>query len=212
MDTNITFEGLSDRDIAEKLFNQYGARLFYYAMKSWDLNEDDIWEILYDTLYGFISSYSGDNFSSQKRIENLIWTIFKNKLRDKYRQKRRIKEHYQEVVYSEGNLTKTSGMLVEKDDYLFLRYSDQVLIQEEQQNPILSNLEAILDSFKDWERQLVIGRANGITYILLEEMTGKKADFLKVHYQRLKQRISKELKDRMKRKEGTSCPKLEWTE
>lgn len=128
MDTNITFEGLSDRDIAERLFKQYGARLFYYAMKSWDLSEDDIWEILYDTLYGFISSYSGDNFSSQKKIETLIWTIFKNKLRDKYRQKKRIKEHYQEVVYSEGNLTKTSGRLVEKEEYLFLRYSDQVLI------------------------------------------------------------------------------------
>ena len=56
MDTN--FGNLSDREIAECLYKAYGANLVRYAIKSWQQDEDDAWEILYDTLYGFINSYS----------------------------------------------------------------------------------------------------------------------------------------------------------
>lgn len=212
MDININFEGLSDRDIAERLFKRYGTKLFYYAMKSWNLSEDEVWEILYDTLYGFINSYSGYKFPSDKQIEALVWTIFKNKLRDKYRQKKKMEKHYQEMTCSEEILTNNIIGQADQDDYTWLGYSEKALLQEEEKNPMISKIEAILDNLKDWERQLVIGRANGIPYKQMEEIIGKKTDFLKVHYQRLKQRISKELKESIKRKEEDICPKIKGRE
>ncbi len=197
---DLDFTTLSDREIAEKLFNQFGTQLFSYAMRSWKLNEDDIWEILYETLYRFINSYAGHSFSSEKQIESLIWKIFKNKLRDKYRQRKKIEEHYQEVAYYEEILANNTTGQAEQDKSFWLNHSEQALIHENTENPILPELEAILDKLEDWERQLVISRANEIPYKQIEEMTGKKTDFLKVHYQRLKQRISKKLEESIYRK------------
>jgi len=184
---NLNFSNLSDRDIAEQLFTQYGKQLFYYSMKSWSLSEDEVWDILYRTIYSFINSYGSRIFSSGKQIEGLIWSIFKNKLRDKYRKKKRIEKHYQEVSYSEETLYGGAKLQVQ---HFFQNPSPT--------NPILLKLEAILDDFEDWERQLVICRANNIPYKEVEQMTGKKAEALKVYYQRLKIRISKELNERTK--------------
>ena len=191
----IDFKNLSDRDIAERLFNRYGNQLFHYAMKSWDLSEDEVWDILYDTIYSFINSYAGHNFLSEKRLEALIWTIFKNKLRDKYRQKKRIEEHYQEVEYFE-NLPNNTNV----QESIWLKYSDRMLVQDKTNDPILSKIEVILEGLKDWERQLVLCRANNIAYAEIEKMTGRKADSLKVYYQRLKKRISIELKEIIKKR------------
>jgi DNA-directed RNA polymerase specialized sigma24 family protein len=193
----IDFENLSDRDIAERLFTQYGNQLLNYGIKSWSLSEDEVWDILYDTIYSFINSYAEHNLSSAKRIEALVWTIFKNKLRDKYRQKKRIERHYQEVAYSEERLSGNTDM----QESIWFKYSAQILIEEKSGDPILSKLETILDNLKDWERQLVICRANNIPYADIEEMTGKKADSLKVYYQRLKKRISQDLIENIDKKE-----------
>lgn len=196
MDFN--FADLSDRRIAEILFTHFGKRLFSYAMKSWNFNEDEVWDSLYNTIYTFIGSYADEAFSSEKQIESLIWIIFKNKLRDKYRHLKRIGAHYKEAAISEEILLSNTDSQSDSAS-LWYQYSDHVLI-EEAENPILSNLESILENLEDWEGQLAIGRANNIPYKQIEEMTGKKAGFLKVHYQRLKERISTKLKENINNK------------
>lgn len=198
IDGNLDFTNLSDREIAERLFNHFGKQLFYYGVKSWNFSEDDTWDILYDTLYKFINSYGGQTFSSTRQIESLIWTIFKNKLRDKYRQKKKKDGYYQEVPYPEETLSNGAGEHAEDTDIRWLKYSEQVLMEDKVEDPILSELEVILDELEDWERQLVISRANEIPYSQVEEMTGKSIDFLKVHYQRLKKRIAGKLEERIK--------------
>jgi DNA-directed RNA polymerase specialized sigma24 family protein len=119
----------------------------------------------------------------------LVWKIFKNKLRDRLRQKKR-----------KENLSIDDHDSLET---VWLRHSEVSWTQKNVENPILTELENLLDDLNDWERQLLICRANNIPYKVVEEMTGKKADSLKVYYQRLKKKISEKLKKSidMKREE-----------
>lgn len=177
---DIKFENLSDREIAERLYKNYGCKLVHYAIKSWQFDEDEAWDILYDTLYGFINSYAAQSFASDKQVGALVWKIFKNKLRDRLRQKKR-----------------KENLLIDDHDSLesvWLQHSEASGTQENVENPMLIELGDLLDDLNDWERQLLICRANNIPYKVLEEMTGKKEDSLKVYYQRLKKRISEKLK------------------
>lgn len=187
---DIRFESLSDREIAERLYKAYGSKLVHYAVKSWQFDEDEAWDMLYDTLYGFIHSYADQQLSSEKQIGTLVWKIFKNKLLDKLRQKKRREKNYQEVSFSEDFLISSHDSL----ETLCPHLVDIMLEQENKKNPILTKLENFLDELNDWERQLLICRANNIPYKVVEEMTGKKKDFLKVYYKRLKDRFAKKFK------------------
>lgn len=188
---NVKFGDLSDREIAAHLYKTYGHKLIYYAVKSWHLDEDEVWEILYDTLYAFINAYAHHNFAVENQVGALLWTIFKNKLRDRLRQKKREEKEYQEISWP---------------DNLWYQFTDVSASGWPQENDTISSqnggkynstvlkLEEILDRLKDWERQLLLCRANDIPYKFIEEMTGKGQDFLKVHYQRLKKRVAEKLK------------------
>jgi len=184
---DINFGNLSDRGIAERLYKAYGGNLVRYAIKSWQQDEDDAWEILYDTLYGFINSYSTQTFDSEKQVGALVWKIFRNKLRDKLRQKKR------QGDISINGLDSLDAVLLE---------SSTVRDESTDENPILSELDSVLEDLNDWERQLLLCRANDFPYRFIEELTGRKRDFLKVHYQRLKKRISEKLERNPIFKEG----------
>jgi RNA polymerase sigma factor (sigma-70 family) len=175
---DISFGNLSDREIAECLYKAYGVNLVRYAIKSWQQDEDDAWEILYDTLYGFINSYSSQTFDSEKQVGALVWKIFRNKLRDKIRQKKR------QGNFSLNGLDSVEAVLLE---------GSAASNESTNENPILSELDSVLEDLNDWERQLLLCRANDFPYRVIEELTGRKKDFLKVHYQRLKKRISERL-------------------
>jgi DNA-directed RNA polymerase specialized sigma24 family protein len=117
----------------------------------------------------------------------LVWKIFRNKLRDKLRQKKR-----------QGNIS-IDGL--DSLDAILLG-SSTVRDESTNKNPILSELDSVLEDLNDWERQLLLCRANEFPYRVIEELTGRKKDFLKVHYQRLKKRISEKLEGNPIFKEG----------
>ncbi|UCH92581.1 MAG: sigma-70 family RNA polymerase sigma factor [Candidatus Aminicenantes bacterium] len=184
---DINFGNLSDREIAESLYKAYGVNLVRYAIKSWQQDEDDAWEILYDTLYGFINSYSAQTFDSEQQVGALVWKIFRNKLRDKLRKKKR-----------QGNFLSDE---LDSLEAILLESSASCDVHTDE-NPILSELDSVLEELNDWERQLLLCRANDFPYKVIEELTGRKKDFLKVHYQRLKKRISEKLEGNPNFKEG----------
>jgi RNA polymerase sigma factor (sigma-70 family) len=184
---DINFVNLSDREVAERLYKVYGANLVRYAIRSWQQDEDDAWDILYETLYGFINSYSTQTFDSEKQVGALVWKIFRNKLRDKLRRKKR-----------------QGVFLIEGLDSLEAIVPEESASRNEQadENPFLPELEAVLEDLDDWERQLLLCRANDFPYKVIEELTGYKKDYLKVHYQRLKKRIADKLEENPNFKQG----------
>ena len=184
---DINFGNLSDREVAERLYRAFGANLVRYAIKSWKQDEDDAWAILYDTIYGFINSYSTRTFDSERQVSALVWKIFRNKLRDKLRREKK------QENFSTENIDSLGGMWQENNSSRDECTDD---------SPILSELEVILNDLNDWERQLLLCRANDLPYKIIEELTGRKKDFLKVHYQRLKKRIAEKLEGNPGLKKG----------
>jgi RNA polymerase sigma factor (sigma-70 family) len=182
------FSGMSDREIAQDLFELYGKKLYHYAAKTWSMDEDEAWDVLYDSIYGFMRAYSDRKFRSRADIENLLWKIFKNRLRDRYRRKKRLESQYREVPYNEARSCAYEGL-----DPAGSYDPERELVEENTGSPVLQRLETILESLKDWERELLLCRANSIAYADIAVMTGMKVETLKVYYQRLKIRIAKEL-------------------
>lgn len=187
----VDFSILSDREIAHGLFEQFGNRLYYYATNTWHLDEDEVWDVLYDSLYGFIKSYSDRKFTSRTDVERLLWKIFKNRLVDKYRKKKRIETHYREVPYDNEFPSDAAGPL----DLISSSDTEHEVLERDTDNLVLLKLETILEGLKDWERQLLVCRANKIPYADIAAMIGMKAEALKVYYQRLKNRISTEMNE-----------------
>lgn len=186
---DVDFSRFSDREIAHFLFERYGSQLYHYARKAWSLDEDDVWDVLYDSIYGFIRVYADRKFPSIADVEKLLWKIFKNRLRDRYRQKKRHETQYREISYEEAGFSTRE----ECSDHVSACNSERESTEENVENPALRHLETILESLEDWERQLLLCRANGIPYSDIAVMTGMKAESLKVYYHRLKNRISSEL-------------------
>jgi RNA polymerase sigma factor (sigma-70 family) len=185
---DVDFSGLSDREIAQDLFELYGKKLYHYATKTWCMDEDEVWDALYISIYSFIKSYSNRKFSSRTDIEKLLWKIFKNRLRDRYRQKKRVESQYREVPYDEALSCADQGL-----DPARSYAPEHELVEESTESPVLQRLKTILEGLKDWERQLLLCRANNIAYSDIAVMTGMKVETLKVYYQRLKARIAKQL-------------------
>lgn len=174
----ISFKNKTDKEIAEYLYSRFCGKLFNYAISSWKLNEDEIWEILYETIYKFIDVYSCKDYEQEREIAVILWTIYKNKLRDAIRKNKRIQEQYKEVF------------LNEKENY---KITNENIDNEIKSNPLLAHLESILRELEDWERQLLLCRTNNFPYKEIEEITGKKSENLKVYYQRLKKKISEKM-------------------
>jgi len=195
---NINFRNLSDQKIAESLYKTYGKKLVYYTLKSWQLDEDDAWDILYETLYSFIHNYADREYESQKQVDALIWKIFKNKLRDRLRQVKRIEKDFQLIVPNDPQPIDNIDAL----NAMWAQCESDLLSPGNSTNPVLIELEKLLENCQHWERQLLICRANNIPYKTIAHLTGKNESHLKVYYQRMKQKIqsSMEQKFLMRRK------------
>jgi DNA-directed RNA polymerase specialized sigma24 family protein len=79
-----TYELLSKRDKAavQVLYERYGRKLYSYAIRHWNLQEDDAWELTYKTLYRILETYSKYSFESEKKFGAFVFTTFINYLRN----------------------------------------------------------------------------------------------------------------------------------
>ena len=169
---------LNRNELITVIYNRYGRKLYSYAKKSWDLNEDAIWDLIYKTLYKVIDSYQNYTFESEEKFASFIFRIFINYLRNYYRDNK------------------------EARSFEFSTMDDAVLgtkeIKEEEEN-ISSQMKAlneVLDQMEDWERMLLMMRSEGRHYSEIAQYIDKPENQLKVYYQRLKEQLQKKLNDR----------------
>lgn len=67
------------------VYNRYGKKLYSYAIKSWNLNEDTSWDLIYKTIYKLADSYINYTFESEEKFASFIFKIFINHLRNHYK-------------------------------------------------------------------------------------------------------------------------------
>jgi RNA polymerase sigma factor (sigma-70 family) len=171
-----TYELLrKDRDGAiAVLYERYGKKLVGYAIRQWQLDEDEAWELTYKTLYRILETHANYQFVSEEKFSAFVFTAFINYLRNFYRNKKNKSKDGETVPLDEANLKIENNT-------------------ETIPSPQLIALRAELDKFEDWERMLLLLRSQDVPYSEIAKLTGKPESQLKVYYMRLKKRLAERL-------------------
>ena len=160
------------------VYNRYGKKLYSYAIKTWNLNEDTAWELIYKTIYKVVDSYSNYTFENEENFASFIFKVFINYLRNHYR----------------DNKTAKAFEFIAMDD-IDVSTKEATGISENPNKKLIALNEA-LDEMQDWERMLLLMRSEGRAYSEIATYIDKPQNQLKVYYQRLKGLILKKLNER----------------
>jgi len=160
------------------VYNRYGKKLYSYAIKSWSLNEDTAWDLIYKTIYKVVDSYINYTFKSEEKFASFIFKIFINYLRNHYRDNKAVKA-FEFTAMDDVNLS-----------------AKEVTSVSENSNKKLIALNEALDEMQDWERMLLLMRSEGRAYSEIATYIDKPENQLKVYYQRLKEQVTKKLNEK----------------
>ena len=166
-----------DRFIA-LVYERYGKKLFSYGVHSWKLDEDSSWDLVYKTVYRVAEKSKTYTFESEEKFAGFVFTVFMNLLRNRFRDTRKVREQFKEEP-----LEQHAFLLAGETDVEEISWQRRLLDEE-------------LEQFEDWQRMLLLLRAQDIPYEQISRFVDKPSDQLKVYYQRLK----KQLLDRMNKR------------
>lgn len=166
-----TYTSLPQKDRLAFLQERFSQQLKGYAIHQWKLTEDEAWDLIYATFLE-MSKLEQPAFENNKHLKNYLFRAFINRLKN-YLQRNKSKEivDYREDLTSIQSATETAHA-----------NSIEALA-----------LEEALDRMEDWQRMLLLLRAQGMPYKEIGKYVDKPHDQLKVYYQRLKKELEKEL-------------------
>lgn len=170
--------GLDDNKFMAAIYEQYGKKLYSYAVCTWKLDEDPAWDLVYKTLDKITASYKNYTFESEGKFASFIFKVFINYLRNHYRANKKLPQN---LALNEND----GATLAEKDEPI------------ENSNPKLVALNEELEKMEDWQRMLLLMRSEGWSYADISQYVDKPENQLKVYYQRLKEQLSKRLHERI---------------
>lgn len=183
-----------DRKGWENLYLLYGKKFYGFAVDNWGFNEDEAWEIVYQTLQTVILKIGEYEIQSQAHFDNLLFKIFTNFLRQQYRKNKVISQDFRVLSFSEieTGISDDEGFNVDelKNPFtkeFFLEYIDS----EETENPKLKELQLALSKLEPIEKDLLLLKANGFTYEQIADMLKIENNQLKVKHHRAKKKLIK---------------------
>lgn len=177
----------SDASAVTVLYERYGKKLAGYAIRKWNTNEDDAWDLVYKTLYRVMETSKNYTFASEEKFSGFVFTVFVNYLRNLFRDRKNHPEMIREMDERFVSLSTSTALgmnSVEGDN-------------AEEISPAVKLLNEALDELEDWERILLLMRSQDVPYSKIAELTGKEEDNLKVYYGRLKKKLEAALSDKM---------------
>jgi RNA polymerase sigma-70 factor (ECF subfamily) len=189
-----------DRKGLEVLYVSYGSYFYGYAIKKWQFDEDEAWEVVYKTLDTLVLKLKDYSFNSKAHFESFIFKVFLNFLRQSFRLKR---QHQTDIVYldlTESNPGRDEVGAIEEmevvfDDNLFSDYYQSA----GGENANLSALKAALKSLEEEEQDILLLRAQNYTYAEIGNLLKIEAGLLKVKHFRAKQKLVKLINNKIKK-------------
>lgn len=184
-DINSILKNKSKETVA-LLYERYGKKLYGYAITKWKLSEDDSWDLVYKTLYKAMNVADQYTFKDEGKFIGFLFKIFINYLRNHYRD------------------TKAKGIvtteLLETHEKLS---SDRKESEEEKEStsPLMRCLQKALAILEDWQRILLLMRAQDYSYEAIAKYVEKPGDQLKVYHMRLKKVVTEKTNDCMNKNE-----------
>lgn len=163
-----------DADAVAYMYNNYGKKLYGYAISKWNLNEDEAWDIIYKTLYKVVEVIDNYSFENENKFIGFVFKIFINYLRNNYRDKKN--KQIDTVELTE----KDERRMIDKSTTEYTEVlSDQMKCLQEQ-----------LKKLEDWKRIVLLMRAQNYSYEEIAKYAHKPADQLKVYHMRLKKEVT----------------------
>lgn len=159
-----------------ELYKRFGRKLLSYAMHTWNMDEDEAWNLIYDTLYKVTDTYERYTFASEEKFGSFVFTVFINLLRNHHRDNRK-----KLGIESTESLETANSMANETAEPV----GEKVVILREE-----------LEKLEDWQRILLLMRSDGRSYAEIARYVHKPEDQLKVYYQRLKKHLTQKLHER----------------
>jgi len=178
-------EGLTTPEFVAQLYSRYGKKLYAYAVKNWNVTEDQAWDLVYKTLYKVIDTYKNYKFENEEKFGSFIFKVFINYLRNHYRDNKKQNERLQVAEISPVELQNRSDSRTNEPG------TDVVT------DPRLTALTEELEKMEDWQRMLLLMRSEGRPYSEIARYVQKPEEQLKVYYQRLKESITKKMYERI---------------
>ena len=157
------------------LYERYGRKLYGYAISSWKLNEDDAWDLIYKTLYKTLESYKNYLFNNEEKFASYVFRIFINFMKNHHRDEKRKMEKLELVELTVDPKTNDED-------------SDNT-----EESEIMNQLKNELEKLEEWERMLLLLRSQDMPYAEIGKYIDKPEDQLKVYYQRLKEKLQKNM-------------------
>jgi RNA polymerase sigma-70 factor (ECF subfamily) len=176
------------------LYERYGKRLYGYAMTSWQLSEDEAWELVYETLLKTIPSAKQYEFESEKKFGSFVFTVFCNLLRHYYRDEKRRSARisflkFDEALFDEAKDNPTLQAERDVQAQLVERFIRSYWEEPSTATAYLTHLQMVLDELEDWERVLLLLRAQDVPYAEIARYVDKPVDQLKVYHQRARKKL-----------------------
>lgn len=167
-------ENISD---VKYLYSRFGRKLYGYAVSKWNIDEDNAWELVYKTLYKVKEVIPKYTFESEEKFSGFIFKIFINYLRNHYRDN---KNNPQTVELNESH-----GKVMENEG------------EKKSSNANMDCLKKALAQLLDWQRILLLMRAQDFSYEQIAKYVEKPLDQLKVYHMRLKKQVTDSTNDCM---------------
>lgn len=174
----------------EALYNQYGEKFYWFAVKKWNLTEDQAWDVVYQTLDTLVLKLDKYDFESQSHFENFLFKVFTNFLRQFYRKsKTQVEEvsvDFLESVGQEGNVLVNGSSELMEEDAVFSDNEDEETVLE---NPKLNALKIALKQMNSTDRDILLLRAQNYSYDEIASLLSIENNQLKVRHHRAKTKL-----------------------
>jgi RNA polymerase sigma-70 factor (ECF subfamily) len=167
------------------LYERFGKKLYGYAISKWKVSEDDAWELVYKTLYKAMNVADQYNFENEGKLSSFLFKTFINYLRNHYRD------------------TKTKGIVTTEllETHERSNGDRKEDLENENTSPVMRCLQKVLGLLDDWQRILLLMRAQDHSYEDISKYVSKPGDQLKVYHMRLKKLVTEKTNDCVNKKE-----------
>lgn len=167
------------------LYEDYGQKLYGYAIKKWNLEEDEAWDLVYQTIYKVVQVSDQYEFENEKKLAGFVFKVFVNFLRNHYQ----LKKRQPKAIAWDDQHEKQSASAQESEE-------DDVQIK----NKNLMYLQEALQNIDEWKRILLLMRAQNYSYEEISEFVNKPVEQLKVYYMRLKKQLIENINQKINSK------------
>lgn len=164
----------------ELLFEAFGDALFGYGNRQWKIPKDACWDLIYASLYKVEEVADDHDFEAVEKFNAFVFRIFINRMKNYLRDEETRTKGAREVELEEDKIGESQERI-------------------EQENEEVNLLNEILDELEDWQRILMLMRAQDYSYSEIAKYTHKSEKNLKVYYGRLKKQIAEKMEFKLQK-------------